>query len=843
MHKQGNGLSRRDFLLRGAASLGAAAVTPAWAHTIRDKKVGQRKVLHIIGHSHIDAAWLWPWRDGADTVLATFRSALNRISETPGFCYSHSSSAHYRWVERTDPGMFAEIQQRIREGRWEVVGGWPVEPDCNIPATESFVRHALYGKRYCQRALGVDVRIGFNPDSFGHAAGLPTILKGAGYGYYVFMRPQEHEMKLPLLFWWEGPDGSGLLVNRIWRNYDADAGIIQAAATDAFAPGFDHAAFFLGVGDHGGAVTKQQIHEVLEFSKDSNLPELRFSTLKSFFQEIEGSSAFASLPVIKGELQHHARGCYSANGEGKFLNRRAERSLGHAETIAVAANLSLNHNYPNEQFAEAWWKVLFCQFHDMMAGTSLYSDYQDVRDSVGYACEVAQTAKIESLEVMAKQVDLSGVEEGAVFLFNPLPWKRKALVEFYTERNPSGSAPITHLADKDGKKVPVQWRPSASMSPFFPRISAWVDLPACGYKVFELAHGEAPVAEAYGKFATVSETGFGIFSLKAEDGTELLAGPLGLVVISDTSDTWAHGINQFRQELGRPLLVSSSVVEDGPVTRITRHRARWQESEIVLDIAQFAGLDFVELRFVIDWRQHEQILKLEIPTALAKPKFFAKVPGQVLERQVNGEEEPYQDWGAVQGKAGDGDYTVALVNNSTYSYDCLGGLFRTVLIRSAPFARHNPGQVPHDDNNAWQDQGRQERRFWLFGRRGQVAELALDRRAEELQTPAEYVMDSAHHGTEGWEKSFLEIVPDNVWVLAIKKIESQREQVQKDQVHDETIIRIQERSGRSTPATLKSDALGLDHTVELAPWQLKTVSIKSSKGHSAVVRELSLIEI
>ncbi len=111
------------------------------------------------------------------------------MKETPGFRYSHSSSMHYRWIQQADPEMFAEVQQRIREGRWEVVGGWPVEPDCNIPATESFVRQGLYGKKYCQRALGVDVKIGFNPDSFGHAAGLPTILKQSGYNYYVFMRP------------------------------------------------------------------------------------------------------------------------------------------------------------------------------------------------------------------------------------------------------------------------------------------------------------------------------------------------------------------------------------------------------------------------------------------------------------------------------------------------------------------------------------------------------------------------------------------------------------------------------------------------------------------------------
>lgn len=640
-------------------------------------------------------------------------------------------------------------------------------------------------------------------------------------------------MKLPLVFWWQGPDGSRVMVNRIWRNYDADAEMIKQAASAGFAPGMDHAAFFLGVGDHGGAVTREQIREVIAMQKDASLPELRFSTLRKFFAAVEASAAFASLPVVKGELQHHSRGCYSANGEGKYLNRRAERSLVEAEAISVVAGLSAGHAYPTEQYAESWWKVLFCQFHDMMAGTSLYSDYQDVRDSVGYACEVAQTSKIEALERMAKRVDLSSVKEGAVFLFNPLPWRRRSLAEFYADRNPSGGGEITHLAAKDGGKIPVQWRPSASMTPFVPRLSAWVELPACGYKVFELAHGEPPAAETYKDFATVSETGFGISSLKAEDGTELLAGSIGLVAISDTSDTWAHGINAFRQEIGRPALVSSSVIENGPVTRVTRHRARWQQSEIVLDIVQFAGMDFIELRFVIDWREHEQMLKLEIPIAFSNPKFFAKVPGQVLERGVNGEEEPYQDWGALQGKMAGNDYTVALLNNSTYSYDCLNGLFRTVLIRSAPFARHNPGQVPHDDNNAWQDQGRQERRFWLMGARGGYAEMGLDRRAEELQTPAEYVVDSAHAGSSPWEQSFLEVMPKSVWVLAWKRSESES---------GNTLLRIQERSGVATKASLKSGPMRLDHTVDLAPWELKSLLITSSAGESAAVREVSLLE-
>lgn len=280
------------------------------------------------------------------------------------------------------------------------------------------------------------------------------------------------------------------------------------------------------------------------------------------------------------------------------------------------------------------------------------------------------------------------------------------------------------------------------------------------------------------------------------------------------------------------MFLSSTLVEDGPVTRVTRQHARWLSSDIILEIAEFAGSNIVELRFVIDWHEHEQMLELEIPTVITDPKVFVKVPGTILERRANGEEEPYQDWAAAQGRIGNSDYTLAVLNNSTYSYNCLKGVFRTVLIRSAPFARHDPNKVTRDDGNAWQDQGRQERTFWLLCGKGGYSELALDRRAEEVQTPAECLLDSAHHGSEPWEQSFLEIMPDQVWVLSIKRSEGE----------DATIMRLQERSGTATRASLKSAALGLDHSVDLRPWELKTLFVKRVKGRKAEVREVSLLE-
>jgi len=292
--------SRRAFLLSGAAAtIGGASIRGlgdlsllSSVGDIPPQDSPKNRVLHIIGHSHIDAAWLWPWRDGSNLALTTFRSALDRMKETPGFRYIHSSSIHYEWVQRADPKMFEEIRQRIKEGRLEVVGGWPVEPDCNIPSTESFVRHCLYGKEYCQRELGVDVKIGMNPDSFGHAAGLPSILKGAGYKYYVFMRPREDEMKLTLLFWWEAPDGSRVLTLRIWRSYHSPATRIPLAAQNVFAPGFNHGAFFMGVGDHGGGVTKDQVKQVLSMRND---------------QTPDGALCRSSLPLLNSH--QHLKAC------------------------------------------------------------------------------------------------------------------------------------------------------------------------------------------------------------------------------------------------------------------------------------------------------------------------------------------------------------------------------------------------------------------------------------------------------------------------------------------------------------------------------------------------------
>ena len=133
------------------------------------------KKSYLIGNAHIDAMWLWEWQEGLAEVRSTFRSALDRLNELDGWIFTSAAAQYYRWIEETDAEMFAEIAARVREGRWCIVGGWWIQPDCNLPSGESFCRQGLYGQRYFSEKFGVRARTGYNVDSFGHSAGLPQI--------------------------------------------------------------------------------------------------------------------------------------------------------------------------------------------------------------------------------------------------------------------------------------------------------------------------------------------------------------------------------------------------------------------------------------------------------------------------------------------------------------------------------------------------------------------------------------------------------------------------------------------------------------------------------------------
>ncbi|MGH9448452.1 MAG: alpha-mannosidase, partial [Terriglobia bacterium] len=169
--------------------------------------------IRAVGNSHIDLAWLWPWEEALEVVRDTFGTVLELQDEYPNLYYAQSSAQDFLWLERYYAPEFLKIKDRVKKGTWELVGGMWCEPDLNMPCGESLVRQLLTGKRYFQQKFGVDVKIGWNPDSFGYSRQLAQIYKRSGVDYFVTQKISWNDTtRFPYkLFQWESPDGSRVL--------------------------------------------------------------------------------------------------------------------------------------------------------------------------------------------------------------------------------------------------------------------------------------------------------------------------------------------------------------------------------------------------------------------------------------------------------------------------------------------------------------------------------------------------------------------------------------------------------------------------------------------------------
>ena len=251
--------------------------------------------VHLTGAAHIDPVWLWRWQEGYAEIKATFRSALDRIAEFDEFIFTSGCAAYYRWIEDNCPEMFREIQARVAEDRWVIVGGWWVQPDCNLPSGESFARHSLYSQRYFASRFGRIARVGYNVDSFGHNGNLPQILRQSGMRGYIYMRPDSNKEKTypfpdGLPFAWEGVDGTAIQTYRLPDGYGQmmDAGTEERLYRTAERRGASPFPLSLnyGVGNHGGGPTVQNIRNILALQKKEGPFEFLFSSPDAFFEDV-----------------------------------------------------------------------------------------------------------------------------------------------------------------------------------------------------------------------------------------------------------------------------------------------------------------------------------------------------------------------------------------------------------------------------------------------------------------------------------------------------------------------------------------------------------------------------
>ncbi|MGE5139491.1 MAG: alpha-mannosidase, partial [Rudaea sp.] len=570
------------------------------------------KKLYMIGNAHLDPVWLWQWQEGFQEIKATFRSALDRMNEYPEFVFTSSSAAYYEWIEHNDPAMFEEIKRRVAEGRWQIVGGWWVEPDANLPSGESFVRQALYGQRYFRDKLGVTARTGYSVDSFGHAGTLPQILKKSGLDYYVFLRPGAHEKGLSApLFRWESDDGSQVLAFRIPYEYCTSGEDIEKhvrrCAAELKSP-LNRVMCFYGVGNHGGGPTRKNIESIRRLRECADLPELVFSSPDRFFADVESDNA--NLPVVHHDLQNHARGCYSAHSAVKRWNRQAENLLATAEKFASIAARVTGQPYPAADLRQAWKAVLFNQFHDILAGTSIEAAYEDARNGYGEAAGLASRALNHAVQSLAWNIRIAP-EEGSqpLVVFSPHAWQSKTNVELEFGKWSDGN----RLVDDGGHNVPVQLAQPQGSAKERSRLCFVADLPPLGYRLYRVT--STPVPERrQGTELPLIATDATLENEYLRLEIDPLSGCIGslydkranvqvfereaarAVVLQDESDTWSHNTFRYDCPAGefRPRRVR--LVEHGPVRAVIRVESEYGASLLVQDFTLYRELDQVDVR-------------------------------------------------------------------------------------------------------------------------------------------------------------------------------------------------------------------------------------------------------
>jgi len=773
--------------------------------------------VHMIGNAHIDPVWLWRAEEGFQVVRETCKAALDRMEETPGFIFCRSSAATYKWLEEREPALFERIRQRVAEGRWCIVGGWWEQPDCNIPCGESFVRQALYGKRYFQQKFGVDVRVGYNVDSFGHAATLPQILKKCGLDYYVFFRPGPHEKALPAgLFRWQAPDGTSVLACRPPHHYccgpDEIADRIRTAAEQA-PLGLPHVMCFYGVGDHGGGPTRANIASILAAAADPEAPNAIFSTPQRFF-EAAGTSAH-SLPVVADELQHHARGCYTVLSDIKRMNHECEELLLAAERFAAVATAAFGLESPQAALAQAWETVLFHQFHDVLAGTSIPEAYDDAWPPLDEARATAMRVITESLAEWGRHIDTTRGASPITF-FNPLGFDREDVIEMHTQED----APQVAIFDEQFAEVPVQREGD--------HLVFRVRVRSLGFTCYHLSTEHTPQAVTSSLVATPTSLENRLVRIELDPASgalcalrdkrrlaNLLAGPgAALVVLRDTSDTWSHGVAAFRDEIGRfEPTGPPEIVESGPVRAALRVKSRWGDSTAEQTFYLYDGLARVDACLVLDWRERHKMLKLAFPTAIETPVATFEVPYGCIARPTNGEEQPIQRWMDLSGSVAGQRAGLALINDGKYGADILGSKMRLSLLRSPIYAFHDPRKPEPSVEYQYTDQGEHVIRYRLVPHGGSWQDAAVVREAQSLNVPVFFRFEDVQDGTISSYGSAVEVKPDNLLLTVLKKAEDG---------HD-LIVRFHETAGRETEGRVDLHFAQATWTGRVRPFEIKTL--------------------
>jgi mannosylglycerate hydrolase len=371
--------------------------------------------LWVVPHTHWDREWYLPLEDFRIRLAQVVDELIETMEARPELRFTLDGQAilleDYLEIR---PDMEERLRALLASGRVET-GPSYVLPDEFLVGGEALVRNLLHGRAVCAWYGATPAVVGYLPDSFGHPAQLPQVLRGFGLETFVFSRGLGDEReRVGGRFRWRAPDGSEVLALPQPVDYAAAASLghsRRSAETDpagnaadgieqvlrAEAPMLADPEFrdvLLGNGvDH--ARLQADIPEVLAALRELKPGlEVRLALLSDYAHAM--TAAGGELPTFEGELVGGARanvlrGVNSTRIHLKQANERCERELASAETLCALALLARpGFRHPRGELRLAWRELLRNHPHDSICGCSVDEVHDDMGQRFRTALQIAR---------------------------------------------------------------------------------------------------------------------------------------------------------------------------------------------------------------------------------------------------------------------------------------------------------------------------------------------------------------------------------------------------------------------------------------------------------------------
>jgi alpha-mannosidase len=783
----------------------------------------KQRQVQMVGHAHLDLAWLWPVDETWEVAQNTFESVLGLKQDFPEMTFAHSTPALYAWIEANRPDLFAAIQQRITEGRWEVVSGMWIEPDLNLVSGESIARQILYGQRYEEEKFGQVNKIAWLPDTFGFSWQVPQLLTLGEVDYFVTQKLRWNDTtQVPHeLYWWQAPDGSRTLsLNSAPIGEGVDpVRMANYAVTWEQKTSIPVSLWLPGVGDHGGGPTRDMLEIARRWQQSPFFPRLEFTTALDYLNQLNPNFPTPdfplptpSLPTWNSDLylEFH-RGCYTTHGDQKWWNNRCQEVLYEAELFSSIATLLLGTSYPQAALETAWKQVLFNQFHDILPGTSIPEVFVEANQEWETAERTGRTIRDRALQSLSERITLPqppNPNARAITVFNSLNWQRSEVVTVTVEHTGfAGQACYWKICDLNGQTIESQLAFQNQNGTYHWQLSFLAEnIPTLGYRSFWLCPSETGMRvptvnnnplTLENEFLRVSVDAAGNLSSVFDrvHRRELMSrGGNQLQSFRDQGeywDAWNISPNYLQQPLPAPQVVSIQVEARGPISHRIRVIRRIGQSTFNQVYVLEKRSPLLKIQTQVNWQERRTLVKANFPLNMNSSHLTCEIPfgaiqrptRRVTDREKAQWEVPALRWADLSDTASNDSYGFSLLSDTKHGYDCHPNQIRLSLLRGPEWPNPNADRGLHQFTYAVYPHDRD----W---RSAQTVQ-----RGYELCQPLLAIVHPVPQGSRNLgntnlpaEGQFLNLPGDNLILSAFKQSEGNANQ---------WVIRCYESQGRS----------------------------------------------